>query len=38
MLGVSLAPYPHLDSWRARLGERPSVAAELEVVASLRAT
>ena len=35
LLGVSLAPYPHLDAWLARLAERPSVAAEIAVVASL---
>lgn len=35
LLGVSLAPYRHLDAWLARLAERPSVAAELAVVAAL---
>ena len=35
LLGVSLAPYPHLDAWLARLAERPSVAAEIAVVAAL---
>lgn len=35
LLGVSLAPYPRLTDWIARLSERPSVAAELTVVASL---
>ena len=35
LLGVSLGPYPHLDAWLARLVERPSVAAEVAVVASL---
>jgi glutathione S-transferase len=34
-LGVSLAPFPSVDAWLARLTERPSVAAELAVVASL---
>ena len=32
MLGVSLEPYPHVDAWLARLAERPSVAAEIELV------
>ncbi len=35
LLDVSLAPYPSLDSWLRRVSERPSVAAELEVVAAL---
>ena len=35
LLGVSFAPYPHLDAWLARLAERPSVAAEIAVVAAL---
>jgi len=35
LLGVSLAPYPHVESWLARLTERPSVAAEVAVVAAL---
>lgn len=35
LLGVSLVPYPHLDAWLARLAERPSVAAEIAVVAGL---
>ena len=35
MLGVSLAPYPHVDGWLARLSERPSIAAEIELVAGL---
>jgi glutathione S-transferase len=35
LLGVSLAPYPRLTDWLARLEERPSVAAEVTVVASL---
>jgi glutathione S-transferase len=35
LLGVSLAPYPHLDAWLALLAERPSVAAEIAVVAEL---
>ena len=35
MLGVSLAPYPHVDGWLVRLSERPSIAAEIELVAGL---
>jgi glutathione S-transferase len=35
MLGVSFEPYPHLQDWLARLGERPSVAAEIAIVAAL---
>jgi len=35
LLGVSLTPYPHLDAWLAMLAERPSVAAEVAVVAAL---
>jgi RNA polymerase-associated protein len=35
LLGVSFAPYPHVDAWLARLAERPSVAAEVAVVAAL---
>jgi glutathione S-transferase len=35
LLGVSYAPYPHVDAWLARLAERPSVAAEVAVVAAL---
>ena len=35
MLGVSLEPYPHVDGWLARLAERPSIAAEIAVVAGL---
>ena len=35
LLGVSLEPYPRLADWLARLSERPSVAAEVAVVASL---
>jgi glutathione S-transferase len=35
LLGVSLAPYAHLDAWLTRLAERPSVAAEIAVVARL---
>lgn len=35
LLGVSLDPFPSLAEWLDRLGERPSVAAELDVVAAL---
>jgi glutathione S-transferase len=35
MLGVSFDPYPHLQDWLARVGERPSVAAEIAIVAAL---
>lgn len=35
LLGVQLAPYPHVEAWLAALAERPSVAAEIEVVRSL---
>ena len=35
LLGVSLAPFPLLEDWLERLTERPSVAAELDVVAAL---
>jgi len=35
LLGVSLEPYAHLANWLNGLAERPSVAAELVVVASL---
>ena len=35
LLGVSLSPYPHVDAWLAGLAERPSVAAEIDVVAAL---
>lgn len=31
--GVDLRPYENLRRWLGRLGERPSIAAELEVVA-----
>ena len=34
-LGVELDPYPILADWVARVSERPSVAAELEVLAAL---
>jgi len=35
LLGVSLEPCAHLADWLSGLAERPSVAAELAVVASL---
>jgi glutathione S-transferase len=35
LLGVSLASSPHVDGWLALVSERPSVAAELTVVAAL---
>ncbi len=35
LLGVSLASYPHVDEWLARLAERPSVADEIALVATL---
>lgn len=35
LLGLDLSPYPALGRWLERLSERPSVAAELETVASL---
>ena len=35
VLGVSFEPYPHVDAWLARLTERPSVAAEIALVAAL---
>jgi len=34
VLGVSLEPYPALVRWLERLSERPSIAAELDIVAS----
>jgi glutathione S-transferase len=34
-LGVSLEPFPALVDWLARLAERPSIRAELEVIAAL---
>jgi glutathione S-transferase len=34
-MGVSLDPYPALAGWIERLAERPSVAAESELVAAL---
>jgi glutathione S-transferase len=37
MLGVSLEPYPALAAWLDACAERPSVAAEVETVASLAA-
>lgn len=35
LVGVSLEPYPPLLAWLERLAERPSIQAELEVVAAL---
>lgn len=35
LLGVSLEPYPNVSAWLAGLSERPSVAAEIAVVAAL---
>jgi glutathione S-transferase len=35
LLDVDLSPYPALADWLERLAERPSVAAELAVVAAL---
>ena len=37
LLGVTLQPYPDLVRWIDRCAERPSVAAEIETVASLAA-
>ena len=34
VMGVSLEPFPALSGWLERLAQRPSIAAELEVVAS----
>ena len=34
VMGVSLDPFPALRGWLARLAERPSIAAEFEVVSS----
>jgi glutathione S-transferase len=35
LLGVDVEPYRAVDDWLARLSERPSIAAELGVVAAL---
>ena len=35
MLGVDLEPFPAVDEWLRRLVERPAIAAEEDVVASL---
>ena len=35
LLGVSLEPYPSLLDWVARVSERASIQAEIEVVAAL---
>jgi glutathione S-transferase len=37
LMGVSLEPYPALSEWLERCAERPSVAAEIETVATLAA-
>ncbi len=37
LMGVSLEPYPAIRGWLATCSERPSVAAEIEIVASLAA-
>ena len=34
VMGVSIEPFPAVTSWLERLAERPSIAAELDVVAS----
>jgi glutathione S-transferase len=34
-LGIGLEPWPAVGAWFARASERPSVAAELELLASL---
>ena len=36
-LGFSLEDYPAIAAWRDRLAERPAIAAEIDVVASLAA-
>jgi glutathione S-transferase len=35
LLGVPLDSYPSLVDWLSRLAERPSIQAELDVVAAL---
>ena len=35
VLGISLEPWPSLSAWVERVSERPSVAAELELLAAL---
>jgi glutathione S-transferase len=35
LLHVELEPWPSVEDWLARLGQRPAVAAELDVVAAL---
>jgi len=35
MLGVDLEPYEHVSAWVGTLSERPSIAAEIGIVASL---
>ena len=37
LMGVSLAPFPEIRRWLAACEQRPSVAAEVETVASLAA-
>ena len=34
-IGFSLEDYPAIAAWRDRLAERPAIAAEIDVVASL---
>jgi glutathione S-transferase len=34
-MDVALEPFPALADWLERLGERPSIAAESELVAAL---
>jgi glutathione S-transferase len=35
LLRVELEPWPSIEDWLLRLGDRPAIAAELEVVAAL---
>jgi glutathione S-transferase len=34
-MGIELEPFPALDDWVGRIAQRPAIAAELDVVASL---